>query len=81
MDLATLTLTGLVAIGTVNVISFFKPDLDSKIKFFLSFLVAFAVAFIPLEFGNVILNNAKVALEAALAASGTYKLVQKIGNE
>jgi hypothetical protein len=81
MDLVSLTLTGLVAIGTVNVISFFKPDLDSKVKFFLSFLVAFAVAFVPPAFSAPILVNVRLALEAALAASGTYKLAQKVGGQ
>jgi hypothetical protein len=80
MDIASLTLTGLVAIGTVNIISFFKPNLDSRVKFFLSFIVAFGVTFIPAELGNLLLNNAKIALEAALGGSGVYKLFQITSN-
>ena len=79
MEFGSLTLAGLIAIGTVNVISFFKTDLDSKIKFAISFVVAFAVLFVPFEVGNVILQKIKDALEIALAASGTYKLATKVG--
>lgn len=81
MDIANLTLTGLVAIGVVNVIGFFKPGMDSRLKFFLSFVAAFVVMFVPAEIGGIILKNSKIALEAALAASGVYKLSQKIGGE
>ena len=79
MDITNLTLIGLVALGTVNVISFFKSDLDSRIKFALSFVIAFAVTFIPVDIANIILAKAKEALEAALAASGVYKIAQKVG--
>jgi hypothetical protein len=79
MDISSLTLAGLVAIGAVNAISFFKADLDSKIKFAISFVVAFAVLFVPVELGSMLLQKAKEALEIALAASGTYKLAQKVG--
>lgn len=81
MDLATLTLTGLAAIGVVNVVSFFKPDMDSRVKFVLSAVVAFAVTFIPQELGMVILDKAKEAITVALAASGVYKLAMKAGGE
>jgi len=76
---ANLTLVGLVALGAVNVISFFKPDMESKLKFGLSFVIAFAVTFVPVELANVVAQNAKLALEAALAASGVYKLATKSG--
>lgn len=79
MDFANLTLTGLVAIGVVNAIDLFKPGLDSRIKFASSFLVAFAVAFIPVELGNLIFQNAKLAVEAAFGASAVYKLATKMG--
>jgi hypothetical protein len=76
MDIANLTLVGLIAIGTVNVITFFKADLDSRIKFAAAFVVAFIATFIPVDLGTILLNNAKIALEAALAGSGVYKLFQ-----
>lgn len=79
MDLQTISLVGLMALGTVNVITLFKPDLDSRLKFAASFVVAFAVTFIPVEVGNIILEKAKIALEASLAFSGVYKLAQKAG--
>lgn len=81
MDIASITLAGLVALGVVNVITFFKPGLDSKVKFALSLAAAFAVTFVPVELGNIILDHAKTALTVAFAASGTYKLSQKIGGE
>lgn len=78
-SLANIGLVGLVALGVVNVVSLFKPDLDSRIKFMLSFLVAFGVTFIPEELGSLILQNAKVALQAAFSASAAYKLFSKAG--
>lgn len=80
MDFQTVTLPGLIAIGVVNVIAMFKPELDGRIKFGLSALAAFAVLFVPQNISNIVLENLKVALEAAFAASGVYKLAQKAGN-
>lgn len=79
MDIANLTLSGLAVIGIVNVISFFKPNMDSRIKFAISFIVAFVVTFIPVEIGNVILEKSREALTIAFASSGVYKLAQKSG--
>lgn len=81
MDLANLTLAGLVAIGVVNAVSFWKPDLDSRIKFILSVVAAFAVTFVPVELGSVLLDHAKTALTVAFAASGAYKVAQKAGGQ
>jgi hypothetical protein len=81
MDLQNITLAGLVAIGVVNVLSFWKPGLDSKIKFGASLLSAFAVTFVPQDLGLMILNHAKDALTVAFAASGVYKIAQKAGGE
>ena len=79
MDFAGLTFAGLIAIGVVNVIGFFKPDMDSRIKFGISFIAAFAALFVPAELGNIILQKAIEAIKLAFAASGTYKLFQKMG--
>lgn len=79
MDITTLTLTGLTAIGVVNVATFFKPDMDSRVKFALSVLAAFVVTFVPADIGMIILDKAKEALVAAFAASGTYKIATKAG--
>jgi len=79
MDLLNTTLAGLVAIGAVNVVSMWKPDMDSRLKFAISFLVAFLVLFVPADLGNMILDKAKEAIIIALSASGVYKLTQKIG--
>ena len=79
MDLASISFLGLIGLGTVNVISFFKADMDSRLKFFLSFVVVLAATFVPAEFGNIILDKAKLALEVALSASGLYKVATKAG--
>lgn len=79
IDLANVTFIGLMTIGFVNVLTFFKPGLDSKIKFGSSVLVAFALTFVPADIGVVVLDKAKVAIETALLASGVYKIAQKVG--
>jgi hypothetical protein len=79
MDFANLTFIGLATLGFVNVLSFFKPDMKSEIKFGLSVVAAFLFTFVPADLGNVIFEKAKLALETAFAASGTYKLVTKAG--
>jgi hypothetical protein len=81
MDLQNITLSGLVAIGVVNVVTFFKPGLDSRIKFTASLVAAFGVSFIPTDLGIVILNHLKDALTVAFAASGVYKIASKAGGE
>ena len=79
MDLMSLGFVGLITLGTVNVVTFFKPTLDSKMKFTLSLAVAFGLTFVPADIGNVILNHAKEALAIALGFSGVYKLATKAG--
>jgi hypothetical protein len=81
MDLLSLALPGLVALGVVNVITFFKPELDSRIKFAISFAVALAVLFVPTDLGALWADKIKEALTVAFAASGTYKLFTKAGGE
>lgn len=81
MDLTNLTLAGLAGIGITNVLSFFVPDMDSRIKFAVSLAAIFAVTFVPVEIGNVVLDHAKTALTVAFASSGVYKLAQKAGGE
>lgn len=79
MDLQTISLAGLVSVGAVNVVTMFRPEIDSRIKFALSFVVAFGVLFVPQEIGNLLLDKLKQALEIAFAFSGVYKLVSKSG--
>jgi hypothetical protein len=81
MDIFQMGLVGLVALGVVNVITFFKPNMDSRVKFAISAVVAFIVAFIPPDLGNIVLDKIRIALEAAFAASGTYKLFTKAGGD
>lgn len=80
-DLSNATFIGLVTLGVVNVITMFKTDLDSRIKFIISVLVAFGLTFVPEEIGGMILDKLKIALEVAFAASGVYKLATKAGGE
>lgn len=80
-DLTNITLSGLAVIGIVNVIGFFKADLDSRIKFAIALVVAFIVGFVPIEVGSMLLQRIKDALEIAFASSGVYKLAQKVGSE
>jgi hypothetical protein len=81
MDIFSLALPGLVALGFINVLTFFKPDMDSKVKFAGSAVVAFIVLFVPPVFSNMLADNIKNALAVAFAVSGTYKLAQKIGGQ
>lgn len=81
MDIFNLALPGLVALGVVNVITMWKPDIDSRIKFLASFLVALGVLFIPEDLGAMWADKIKEALTVAFAASGTYKLFSKAGGE
>jgi hypothetical protein len=79
MDFESVTFVGLATLGIVNVVTLFKSDLDSKYKFLISIIAAFALTFIPSSLGIVLLDKMKIALEVAFASSGTYKLAQKIG--
>lgn len=79
MDLTSVTFIGLMTLGVVNVVSFFKKDIPSEYKFALSVLVAFGLTFVPESIGNIVLEKAKIALEIAFAASGTYKLATRAG--
>jgi hypothetical protein len=81
MDFQSLTFVGLMTLGIVNVVTFWKPDMDSKLKFALSIASAFALTFVPAELGNVILEKAKLALEVAFAVSGGYKIATRIGGK
>ena len=79
MDLASLTFLGLVGYGVVGVISYFKEDLDKRVKFLVLFLVVGAATFIPTDLGNILLEKAKMALEVAFAMTATGTLAKKIG--
>lgn len=79
MDIGNLTLTALFAVGAVNIILLFKPEIDSKWKFAISFVAAFIAYFIPADLGSIILNAAKEAIAAAVVGSGIYKIATKTG--
>jgi hypothetical protein len=79
MDLQTVTLAGLACIGVVNVVTMWKPNLDSRVKFGIALITAFGILFVPQDFGNIILEKLKLAIEIAFASSGTYKLLSKAG--
>lgn len=79
MDFGSLTLTALFAVGAVNAVLLFKPEISSKTKFVISFVAAFIAFFIPADLGNLILNAAKEAIAAAIIGSGIYKVATKAG--
>lgn len=79
MDYLSMGFIAVMAIGVVNVISFFVPTLDSRIKIAISFVVAFGLTFVPVELQNVILEKIRVALTATAFGTGAYKLTQKAG--
>lgn len=81
MDLAQIPFIGLMTIGFVNGLTFFVPDMDSKTKFAASIVAAFVLSFIPAEIANILLEKVKLALQAALLASGGYKISQVIGGK
>lgn len=81
MDFSSLTLTALFAVGAVNVVLLFKPDIDSRWKFVISFIAAFIAFFIPADLGAVLLNAAKEAIAAAIIGSGIYKVASKAGGQ
>lgn len=81
MDLTNITFVGLAVLGIVNVVTMFRSDLDSKYKFLIAILAAFALTFVPASLGTVLLDKMKIAVEIAFATSGTYKLAQKIGSK
>ena len=67
--LTNITFVGLAVLGIVNVITLFKEDLDSKYKFLISVVAAFALTFVPESLGVVLLDKMKIALQVAFAAS------------
>lgn len=79
MNVFELGFIGLMTLGFVNVVTFYKPSLDSKVKFALSVVFAFALTFVPVEFANLLLERIKEALGVALMMSGVYKISQKVG--
>jgi len=79
MDLQNITLAGLAAIGAVNVLTMWKPGIESKWKFIASLGVAFLFSFIPADLGNMLLEHVRDALAIAFASSGVYKLATKAG--
>lgn len=79
MDFQSMTLAGLMAIGAVNVVTMFKANIDSRVKFIISLVVAFTALYIPEQIGNDVLNKLRDAIQIAFASSGAYKLATKTG--
>lgn len=74
-----MTFAGLATLGVVNVITFWKPELDSKVKFALSVGAALLFLFVPIDLGNLLADKIRQSIEIAFAVSGGYKLAQKAG--
>ena len=81
MDFQTLTLVGLVAYGTVAVISWKFPLMDKGLKFGISFVIALAVTFVPAELAAGLAQNIKVALSAVLGMTAVGVLANKAGGK
>ena len=81
MDLQTLTLVGLVAYGTTDVISWKWPTMAKEMKFGISFLIALAVTFIPAELAGMLAQNIKIAVTAVLSMTAVGVLANKAGGK
>lgn len=81
IDVANMGFTLLMTIGFVNVLTLWKPNLDSKVKLIASGIFAFALTFVPPELGNMLADKIKEGLTIALTATGLYKVAQKIGGQ
>ena len=81
MDIETLGLAGLMAYGTVNVLSWKFPNMDKGLKLGILFLVSLAILFIPADLGSMMADKMKEALAIALLMTGTGKLADKVGGK
>lgn len=79
LDLANITFIGIASIGAVNVLTFFKPNLDSRYKFAFGVIFAFLLTYVPLTLQADLLERIKTAIAVAFAGSGAYKLADKAG--
>ena len=79
MDFQTLTLVGLMAYGTVALISWRYPKMAKELKFSISFLVALAITFVPAELAGMLAQNIKIALSAVLSMTAVGVLANKAG--
>ena len=79
MDITAMGFIALMTLGFVNVVTFWKPNMDSKMKIGIAVVFAFALTFVPAGWGNMIADKLKIAIETALLVSGVYKLSQKMG--
>lgn len=85
MDIFALGAVGLIAFGTTWAVDkFFKRftsvRLQTTDKFVVSFIVALAAGFIPVELGNEILNRVKEAFGIATALAGGFQLLGKVAD-
>lgn len=78
IDLINLGFSGIITFGIVSAVSFFKADLTTQQKFLLSAVVAFALTFVPREFGNDIANKIKDAIVVATSVNGVFQGAKKI---
>lgn len=79
MDIYEFGFVGLMTYGFINVLSIFKPGIDSKIKFAASLLVAFLLLWVPVDLGNLLFDKMKAAISIAVAMSGISALATKSG--
>lgn len=77
LDIASLTLTGLLTFGTVWVLGLFV-EMDTRVKFLASVIVALVAGFIPADLGNELATRIKDAYIVASSVAGAYQGVAKV---
>ena len=79
-------LQGIIAYGIVGLIILvlkkrFNQDLDTDVKLYLLIGIAFAVGFVPKDFGNMLLNHIKDAVAVGFGISALNTGVNKLGGK
>lgn len=81
LDWQSMSLAVLFAVGATNVVSMWKKDMTSKEKWLVSVVAALVASFVPVELGNEVLTRLKDAVGVAVVASGSYKIVSRVGGQ
>ncbi len=76
-------LQGVIAYGVVGFISYIatkkKHTIEPQAKLYMLVAIAFAVGFIPADFGNMVFNRLKEAVYIGMAINAMNTVVNKIG--
>lgn len=80
IDLETLGFVGLVSFGLVALVNY-KYHLSPVQNFALSVAFAFALSFVPADWGNFFFNKLKEALAIAGVVNGAYQSVSGVAKK